>query len=457
MRGGEPDYTRPKEREMAQTDRPNILFIITHDQGRRLGCYGADVRTPNLDAIAADGVMFTRYFCTAAQCSPSRGSIMTGRFPHRNGLMGLAHIGWELHETEKTLPMLLNGTGYSTHLFGLQHETRRPDRLGYQHVHLHDGSGRAATAAPEVVEFLREQGRESQPFFVNVGLQEPHRPYHRPGYPSDDPARVRPLPYLPDKPGIREDLAGLNGLIQVVDEAVGRMVGALQETGLADNTLVIFTTDHGIAMPRAKGTCYDPGIETALLMRLPGRIEGGMRRDELLSNVDLLPTLVEFVGGEVPEDLDGAGFLPLLTGGRYEARDHIFAEMTWHDKYNPTRAIRTREHKYVRNFGDRPLVFLPLDIYRGRAGEETRDEFYGSSRPEEELYDLRDDPLEQHNLAADPRHEATLRQLRDRVREWMEATDDPLLAGDVAPTPEQRERLSEGEPNDWPAGRTERT
>jgi N-sulfoglucosamine sulfohydrolase len=431
--------------------KPNILLMICHDLGRRLGCYGEDVRTPHLDALAAAGVLFTNYFCTAAQCSPSRGSILTGRFPHRNGLMGLAHIGWEFNEDEKTLPMYLNDAGYSTHLFGLQHESSDAHRLGYQHLHLHEGSGHARTVAADVAAFLEDTaGRSEPPFFACVGTGEPHRPYQREGYPTDDPQRLRPLPYLPDKPGIREDLAGLNGLIQVVDEAAAHMMDALERSGLAGNTLFIFTTDHGIAMPRAKGTCYDPGIETALIVRLPGRFAGGVRRGELLSNVDLLPTLLELAGCDAPGDLDGYSFLPLLAGGDYQTRDHIFIEMSWHDKYNPMRGIRTTSHKYVRNFGDLPLVFLPLDIYVGRAGEETRAEFYSRSRPQEELYDLTDDPFEQRDRSDDPACAKTLRDLRQRVQEWMEATDDPLIKGPIPPPPKQAERLAKGEPNDWP-------
>jgi len=440
--------------EHTQPPRPNILLFICHDLGRRLGCYGQDVRTPNIDSLAARGVVFTNHFCTAAQCSPSRGSILTGRFPHKNGLMGLAHIGWELHQKEKTLPMYFNEADYSTHLFGLQHESADPRRLGYQHLHLHKGSGAARTAADDVTAFLHEATqRRSPPFFANVGTQEPHRPYIRPEYPMDDPKRVRPLSYLPDKPGVREDLAGLNGLIWVVDEAVGQIVNALEQTGLAQNTLFIFTTDHGIAMPRAKGTCYDPGVEAALIVHLPGRFARGAHRAELLSNVDLLPTLLDLAGAPLPEGLHGRSFLPLLLGRPYTARDHIFLEMTWHDKYNPMRAVRTDRYKYILNFGDRPLVFLPLDIYLGRAGEEVRDEFYGSSRAEEELYDLKDDPHEQHNLTQDPAHRPVLEEMRARVKGWMQESNDPLLQGPVAPTPEQAARLAKGEPNDWPRPR----
>ena len=164
--------------------------------------------------------------------------------------------------------------GYETHLFGFQHEHPEPTRLGYQHLH----PGAPALAAAETLaEFLLERGREPrrQPFFINAGWGEPHRPYGREGYANDDPAEVNPLYWLPDRPGVREDIAGLNGLVYAVDEAVGRVRAALAESGLAGNTLLVFTTDHGLAMPRAKGTCYDPGLKTTFLAHWAGRLEGG--------------------------------------------------------------------------------------------------------------------------------------------------------------------------------------
>jgi len=431
-----------------QASRPNILLIICHDLGRRLGCYQAPVTTPHLDGLAEQGITFTDYFCPAAQCSPSRGSIMTGRYPHRNGLMGLAHLGWGYHEGERTLPTYLEEAGYHTHLFGVQHESADPTRIGYGQVH--PSLGDARSVAKTFSEWIAQGGPGRRPFFACLGTTEPHRPYHREGYPSDDPATTLPLPYLPDKPGIRDDLAHLNGLIRVLDEAVGHTLGVLDEAGLSQSTLVIFTTDHGIAMPRAKGTCYDPGLETALLMRLPGRLPAGRRENAMLCNVDLLPTLLELAGVPLPGHIDGLSFLPLLAGEPFRGRDDFFIEMTWHDKYNPMRGIRTRRRKYICNIGDLPLVFLPLDIYVGKAGEETRDYFYSRSRPAEELYDLVDDPMEQHNLAGEPAHARVLADLRRRVQRWMRETHDPLLHGGVPCPVEHRGRLAKGEPNDWP-------
>lgn len=420
---------------------PNIIKIICHDLGQHCGCYGAAVRTPCIDGLAARGVRFDNYHCTAAQCSPSRGSIMTGRYPHRNGLVGLAHIGWELNPDEKTIPMCLQKLGYSTHLFGVQHETSGdPRRLGYQTIEAR--GGKALELSPHVAGFLRKRASDAsgRPFFLTMGTFEPHRPYEAEGYSGDDPAQVEVLPWLPDRPGIRADIADLNGQVRALDEAVGEVVAALDDSGLAENTLVVFTTDHGLAMPRAKGTCFDSGTRTALILRMPGQLAQGAVRDELLTNCDLLPTLVELAGGRPPAGIDGRSFAPVLTGVEYEPRDSIFLEMTWHDKYNPMRAVRTNELKYVRSFGDRPLVYLPLDIWDGRAGQEMRDEYYGSRRPQEQLFDLRADPLEMHDVATDPRHADALADLRAVVQGWMEDTHDPLLTGDWPPTEAQRQR-----------------
>ena len=425
----------------SHNSRPNIVFVICHDLGQYVGCLGAPIETPNIDALAGEGVLFSNYCCTAAQCSPSRGSIMTGRYPHCNGLVGLAHLGWEIGANEVTLPMYLNRAGYHTRLIAHQHEHNESPRLGYQ-VH-DDAKNDARSVAEALGEFLRGEAQDGRPFFVSCGITEPHRPYEREGYERDDPETLTPLPYLPDRPGIREDLAGLHGLIWRLDEAVGSMRAALEESGLADNTVFIFTTDHGIAMPRAKGTCYDPGIHTALIVRWPGRFAGGRVQSELLTNCDMLPTLLDLAGAEVPPQVEGRSFLGLLDEDDYEPRADIFCEMTWHDQYNPMRAVRTNRYKYIRNFGRRPLVYMPADIYVGPAGEEMIDDFYNEVRPEEELYDLLADPLEQHNIFDEPEYQSVAWELRARVYTWMVETNDPLLYGDYPPTKAQRERNEE--------------
>ena len=449
------------------TPRPNVFLIHCHDLGRYLGCYGHDVETPNLDRLAADGVRFENHFCTAPQCSPSRASMMTGAHPHENGVMGLAHMGWELDADWMTLPKYLGDAGYSTHLLGFQHEVPdRPERLGYDTANTE--TKRALELVDVVEEFLDDRvnsvgsadsadSTDDRPFFVSLGTEEPHRPFRREyvedevyeRYDSDD---VEPFPYLPDRPEVREDIAALQALTtETLDRAFGRIRETIREAGIAEETLLVFTTDHGLAMPRAKGTCYDPGLGTALVMHQPGEIEGGRTYDELLSNVDLMPTLLDLLGIEPPEDVAGRSFAPLVRGEDYEERDRIYAEMTWHDRYNPMRAIRTGRFKYVRNFSVLPRVFVPLDVVPTPSGRVVHEDFYVEDRPREELYDLEADPHEQENLASDrplyesrstessepagshphPEYAEVLEDFRERLEDWMEATDDPLLDGPV--------------------------
>ena len=428
----------------------NVLLIHCHDLGRHLGCYGADIETPAMDSLAVDGALFENHFVTAPQCSPSRGSLMTGRYPHVNGLMGLAHGAWELHGDERILPHYLGDAGYETHLFGIQHVTQDTDRLRYDYVHsegnLYPGVSpevhqvnRARNVASVFSSFL-ERGGFEKPFFASVGFFECHRVEGETGrygfdpdhYEPDDPDEVRPLPYLPDRRGHRVDLAEMHGMVYAIDDAVGTILDALEAADLDDETLVIFTTEHGLAFPRAKGSCYDAGLEATLLFRGPG-IDPGERYDELLSNVDVLPTLLDLIDIDVPDNLDGRSFAPLLAGDEYKPREQIFAEMTWHDMYNPVRAIRTERYKYVRNFWELPKVYLAADVFASEAGREVRERYAVPPRPYEELYDLHDAPQEDDNVIFEPRYQEIRLELAERLREWMIETDDPLLDGPVPP------------------------
>mgnify|MGYP000748956343 FL=1 len=444
-------------------ERPNVVFVHPHNLGQHVGCYGWSVDTPNVDTIADEGVRLENYFCTASHCSPARGSIWTGRYPHRNGLIGLAHLGWELHDDERTLVMDLNDAGYETYLFGLQHISSDPERAGFQHVqgstHEFNVDEPAAEVAGSVEAFLGDVEPDDDPFFASVGFSEVHREplvercldcgwtFDLEGYEPDDPEHVDPLPYLPDEPAVREELRHFQGMIGAVDEAVGRIDDALEAAGLADDTILVFTTDHGIGFPRSMGTCYDPGVETAFVARWPGEFDEGVVREELVSHVDFRSTMLELLGeptpdaGTDPGDVDGHSFAPLLTGGEYEPRERVFLEFTWHSKYNPMRAVRTERYKYVRNFGDLPLVYIPAPLFSSEAGKVVRNEFYGEQRPEEELYDLEADPHERENLAGDDAYADDLARLRETVDEWMSDTDDRLLEGKWPPSDVQEERV----------------
>jgi arylsulfatase A-like enzyme len=428
---------------------PNVVLIHSHDLGRHVGCYDRGVETPHIESLAAEGAVFENHFVSAPQCSPSRGSLHTGCYPHVNGLMGLAHHQWELNDDVETMPGLLADAGYETHLFGLQHVTDDPSAIGFQHDHStwrvtpSSAALLEATRARHVadtVETFLGMGAYREPFFASVGFFEAHRigvddifRFDDGSYDPPDPESVDVPSFIPEGPGARADLAELEGMVTAIDDAVGRIVDALDANGLREDTLVLFTTEHGIAFPRAKGCVYDGGIEAALVARYPSVVDAGTRHDELVSNVDVLPTVLDLIDGADPGDVDGRSFLPLVTDQQYLPRDQVFAEMTWHDRYNPMRAVRTERYKYIRNFWHLPTVTLTNDVFASRAGREVREEYYVSNRPYEELYDLEADPNERHNLAGDDDYEPVRVELENRLVAWLRQTDDPLLDGPIPP------------------------
>jgi arylsulfatase A-like enzyme len=429
---------------------PNILAITCHDLGRFLGCYGvATVRTPHLDALAADGVRFDRAFCIAPQCSPSRAALFTGRYPHSNGVLGLTHanFAWDLGPDERHLGQVLREAGYATALVGVHHESRGGEpatvaaRCGMDEV---VPGGRGEAVAARALERLARFARADRPFYLQVGFTEPHRlgatAREEDGYMGflgdylapDSERGVTVPPYLRDTPGAREELAELQGAVHYVDAAIGRLLDGLRALGLEENTLVLVTTDHGLALPRAKCSLYDPGLETALLLRLPARgWRGGRALPELVANVDLFPTLLELVGLPPDERVQGRSLLPLLDGGAYTPRDHLFAELTYHDYYDPRRCIRTERHKLIVNFSAAPSFMDPSQSWRPRAVTVTPPDPARAYHPLVELYDLAADPWEQRDIAGEPAAAGVRRGLLARLGAWMRDTADPLLAGAV--------------------------
>jgi arylsulfatase A-like enzyme len=415
----------------------NVLLVHWHDLGRHLGAYGvASAPSPVVDRLADEGIRFDHAYATAPLCSPSRGSIFTGLQPQAHGLLGLAHHGWRYAGGIHTLPALLPGHGRRTALAGMQHESADARTLGFDELLAQDCGSRCDPVADAAAAWLHDAARRATPFLLTVGFTEVHRPYD--GYPADDPASVDVPPYLPDNPWTRADLAAFHGAIRRADAATGRVLDALDAAGLADDTLVVFTTDHGIAFPRAKSTLYDTGIGVALIMR-PPRAWPAARRPtgRLYSHVDLVPTVLDALGLPVPGGLHGVSHAPLLHGrDAPPPRSAVFAGKTYHDDYDPVRCVRTDRHKLIRSFEERPPLSLPLDIAASptaRALGQTDDA--SRRRPLVELYVLADDPWEQRNLADDETLAQVRADLLDRLTRWQLETGDPLLAGAV-PRPE---------------------
>lgn len=421
--------------------KPNFIMMISHDSGKKFSNYGYKVDSPHFDALANESIQFENFYCPAPQCSPSRGSMLTGKYPHRNGLMGLAHLGFSISRGTKTLPSILNQNGYETVLIGLSHETineppKVEDRvfssttdLGYQKYIPVDGD-RAPKVAEKVIEYLEKRKNKIYPFYLNVGFFETHRDFDEYLPYADDIKSVEVFDFLDDTLEVREDISLFNGSMKVLDEAVGNIFEYVKNSRYEDNTFIIFTTDHGVAFPGAKGTLKASGLETALLIKLPGKHNIHQQKKALLCNVDLMPTILELAGIEAPKGIDGMSFASVLNASNDEGREEFFTEMSWHDRYQPMRGIRTKNFSYVKNFEDGPKVYVTVDAHLSLSGKAMRDKFYVPNEPEE-LYDLSNDPNETINLINDSDYKEIAHELRNKVVNWMKETGDPLLKGKI--------------------------
>jgi arylsulfatase A-like enzyme len=411
--------------------RDNVLLVHWHDLGRCLGVYGhAGVSSPRLDQLAAEGILFTRAHATAPLCSPSRGSLFTGRYPQSNGLVGLAHHGWEYRSGVRTLPQMLSQSGWYSALFGMQHESSHPKRLGFDEFDV--SNSYCEYVVKQTREWLRESApiRAGQPFLLTAGFFETHRPYPRERYQPADTAAVTPPDYLPDTAEVRQDLADFYGSIATADAAVGRMLDTLADTGLDANTWVVFVTDHGPPFPRAKSTLYEAGTGIAMIIRPPSRLAIAPRiYDELFSGVDLVPTLLGLLGVDEPADIEGVSHAGnLFDAQTAPAREQVYTTKTYHDSFDPIRAIRTKEYSYIENYARRPLLDLPRDIEESPSGRAVAP-LATTPRPERELYDLRADPAELNNLLAGDETDhanAIADDLAVRLHDWRQETGDVI-------------------------------
>jgi len=358
--------------------------------------------------------------------------------------MGLTHarFAWDLHPEEKHLAGLLKNVGYRTDGVGIIHETRRPIDYGYEE---HHGGRHAKDVADTVIGLLEKKAEDARPFFLYAGTAEPHRliAENEHGFmgflgnhlEKDEAAGVQVPEYLMDDSGARAELAEVQGAVREVDTHFGRVLRALDRLGLRENTLVLFTSDHGLALLRAKCTCYDPGLEVPLLLRLPKRAgwHGGRVLSEMLPNIDIMPTLCDLAEANTPEAVHGHSFAPLLDGADYTPNKTVFAEMTHHDYYDPMRAIRTDRYKMILFFSNAPAFMDCSQSWRPRSSTKVPPEPGLAYHPLIELYDLKQDPWEQNNLAGNPEYRTIQRDLLRRLRSHLHETADPILKEAITP------------------------
>lgn len=419
--------------------RPNILYLHSHDTGRYTQPYGHAIPTPNLQKLAEEGVLFRQAFCAAPTCSPSRAALLTGQSPHSSGMFGLAHRGFSLNDYSQHLVHTLKAAGYLTAQCGVQHVARDPKTTGYDRILT--TNGRAVQASAEAVRFLSEAA--GNPFFLDVGFSETHREFPVPG-PKEDPRYCTPPPILPDTPEVRQDMAAYKASARVMDDAVGTVLRALEARGLADNTLVISTTDHGIPFPGMKCSLTDHGMGVMLTMRGPGGFLGGKVSDAMVSHIDLFPTICDLLEIRHPGWLQGRSLMPLIRGEKEEINEQVFSEVSFHAAYEPKRAVRTHRWKYIRHFDDRGRPNLPNCDDGLSKSHWLKNEWREQRVDREYLFDLMFDPLERNNLVSDGSAKEALAEMRGRLDRWMNETADPLLKGPVAVPPGARINDADG-------------
>jgi N-sulfoglucosamine sulfohydrolase len=442
----------------AESDRPNILLITADDLNYdSLGVTGTttpDV-TPNLDRLASEGVRFQHAHVTSAVCQPSRSVLMTGRYPHRNGAIGFNAIDADV----PTLQESLAAAGYLNGIFGKVHHLAPRERFHWSYVAEQQdlGVGRSPSLYYDhAKEFFARAKASGKPFFLMANSHDPHRPFAGSEQEARRRAKGTPFPkasrhygpeevevpgFLPDLPEIRREIAQYYTSVHRCDETVGAVLRALAESGDEQNTLVMFLSDNGIAVPFAKTNCYLTSTRTPWIVRWPGKAAAGrVDRRHFVSGIDFMPTVLDAAGLEQVPGMDGRSFLPLLSGGRQPGRDHVYTvfHRTSARRDYPMRCVQNAQYGYIFNaWADGETVFknesqsgLTMNAMREAAKQDpeiaARVQLFVYRVPEE-FYDFKKDPCALRNLIDVPEHAAPIKQMRRSLLTWMENTGDPLL------------------------------
>ncbi|QNN25468.1 sulfatase [Planctomycetales bacterium ZRK34] len=440
-------------------DRPNIVFAFADDWGYpHAGVYGDDiVKTPAFDRVAREGVLFANAFVDVPSCTPSRGAVLSGQQFYR--LRQAANLWSTMPSDIPLYTDLLSDAGYHV---GFSRKGWSPGKL--------EPGGRKINPAGKPYrtfeQFLNKRTK-GQPFCYWWGSHEPHRPY-KPGSgraAGIDVDRIKPYPCMPNVPAVREDIADYYGEVQQFDDQVAALIAQLEKIGELDNTIIVVSGDHGMPFPRCKSNLYDTGMHVPLAIRWGAKIKPGRQVTDFVNLADLAPTFLDAAGVKIPQVMTARSLMPVLTApgnGRIDAaRDHVIFGRERHCVAQeapqtggyPARAVRNDDYLYIRNFDpDRWPAGTPHydKAQRGTAWfgdcDNGPSKFYMwahrndpdvkplydlcfAQRPAEELYDLKKDPDQHHNVAADPAYAAVRKQLADQLMTYLRQTDDPRVVG----------------------------
>lgn len=443
------------EKKSEPDPRPNIVLIIADDMAWDDSTpYGhPSIRTPNLQRLADEGMRFDNAFLTISSCSPSRASIITGRYPHNTGA---EELHWPIPKEQITFVEKLKAAGYWTGAAGKWHlgeamrdrfdEIREVDTSGFQLPTGKDGQagkfvetleGEAQSGCADWVPLLEARPRD-KPFFTWLAAVDPHRDYYE-GIidPPATPDEVRVAPYHVDNPETRADYCLYYDEIARLDKYVAKVLETLEEQEALENTMILFISDNGRPFPRDKTTVYDSGIKTPWIVRWPEKVKAGSTNNRLVSSIDIAPTALALAGiEEIPDSFEGRSFLRLLSDPDQPIREFIFAEKNWHDFEDHVRAVRNERYKYIRNYYNDLPQTPSADSARSPTFQSMRGlrksngllphqrSCFTAPRPKEELYDTVSDPHELKNLAGDPAFKPALVPLRQALEEWERRTGD---------------------------------
>ena len=434
-------------------ERPNLLLITVDDMNRdSVGAYGCPIPdiTPNIDKLAGQGIRFDRGFVNVAICMPCRAGLMTGRYPQTSGALGFDRIRPDV----PSLPEALKKAGYYNSLIGKEIHVVPSRHAAFDRIDRQKnlGGGRSIGAfAHAVHEAIREAKSAGKPFFIMANAADPHRPFawaknaafKKIPYPREiDPTEV-PVPgFLPDLPDIRTELATYFQSVARADLIVGAVLDELEKSGQADNTLVLFLSDHGMPLPFAKTNCYLASNLTPWIMRWPGHIKpGSSDKKNSVSAIDVAPTFLDAAGVSNLEGADGQSVLPLIAEKEQPNRNRVFTfhQKPFSGKRLPMRAVNDGDYLYIwngwsdgetefRNESMSGLTFKAMANADDPAARARADFFLHRTR--QELYDLRKDPDCLHNLLDEPGDKWTPRTsaMTKALWHWMKDVDDPELA-----------------------------
>ena len=407
------------------SSRPNIVYIHAHDTGRYISPHGYGFKTPNLQKLAEQGVLFKKNFCVAPGSSQSRACLLTGTYPHQNGMIGLIHRGFALRDHKEHLVHTLQAEGYQTILAGIEHVAMaKGEQQGWERIGYNDCLSECGDAHVSAAQYL-DQVDSNQPFFLSVGFFENLREFPEIDETICDPRYCQPPASIPDTPETREETARYAASVYAFDQKLGAVLEAIERNNLSDNTLVICTTTNGLSFPEMKCSLNDEGVGTFLIIRGPRGFEGGKVIDAMTSHLDVFPTICELIAADKPARLEGKSLLPLVNGELDKIHDQLFFQINYHAGYEPTRAVRTGRYKYVRRYTQLNKV-VPANCDDG----ETKKLFINAGWSDvkvskEQLYDLTLDVNEQLNLANSPDHSAVFTEMKKTLDSWMMGKTGP--------------------------------